>query len=104
MQFQQDFNRKERKERRDRNLWRFFFAIFVFFAVNSSLVAACRAGPWRLCVERSFLSVKSAKSVVQFLWLRLAALGNPWFNFFVGRWPPGVPCPFTIARSSHANY
>jgi len=42
MQFQQDFNRKERKEHRDKNLWHFFFAIFAFFAVNSSLVAACR--------------------------------------------------------------
>jgi hypothetical protein len=30
----------------------------------SPLVAACRAAPWRLCAE-----------VVQFLWLRLAALG-----------------------------
>jgi hypothetical protein len=45
MQFQQDFNHKKRKEHRDKNLWRFFFAIFVFFAVNSFLVAACRAGP-----------------------------------------------------------
>jgi hypothetical protein len=40
----QDFNHKERKEHRDKNLWRFFFAIFVFFAVNSFLDAACRAG------------------------------------------------------------
>jgi hypothetical protein len=46
MQFQQDFNHKERKEHRDKNLWRFFFAIFVFFAVNSFLVAACRTGPF----------------------------------------------------------
>jgi hypothetical protein len=44
MQFQQYFNHKERKEHRDKNLWRFFFAIFVFFVVNSFLVAACRAG------------------------------------------------------------
>ena len=43
MQFQQNFNRRERKERRDRNLWCFFFAIFVFFVVNSSSVAAGRA-------------------------------------------------------------
>jgi len=42
MQFQQKFNRKERKEHRDKTLW-FFFAIFAFFVVNSSLVAACRA-------------------------------------------------------------
>jgi hypothetical protein len=35
VQFQQDFNHKERKEHRDKNLWRFFSAIFVFFAVNS---------------------------------------------------------------------
>jgi hypothetical protein len=41
----------------------------------SPLVAACRAEPWRLCAEGSSLSVKSMKSVVQFLWLRLAALG-----------------------------
>jgi hypothetical protein len=44
MQFQQVFNHKERKEHRDNNLWCFFFAIFVFFAVNLFLVAACRAG------------------------------------------------------------
>jgi hypothetical protein len=44
VQFQQDSNHKERKEHRDKNLWRFFFAIFVFFAVNSFLVAPCRAG------------------------------------------------------------
>jgi hypothetical protein len=43
IQFQRDFNRKERKERRDKNLRWFFFAIFAFFVVNSSLVAACRA-------------------------------------------------------------
>ena len=43
MQFQQDFNHKERKEHKDKNLWPFFFAIFVFFAVNSFLVAARRA-------------------------------------------------------------
>ena len=118
VQFQQNFNRKERKEHRDKNLWRFFFAIFVFFAVNSFLLAACRAAvqstriahfwqnfcpssfpsfasvkffwlrlcraaPWRLCVERSFLSVESAPpswrkqlccsnlSVVKYLRLRL---------------------------------
>jgi hypothetical protein len=41
MQFQQDFSHKEH---RDKNLWRFFFAIFVFFAVNSFSVAACRVG------------------------------------------------------------
>jgi hypothetical protein len=67
VQFQQDFNHKERKEHRDKNLWRFFFAIFVFFAVNSFLVAACRAAPLRLCVKRPFLSVKSVKSVVRIL-------------------------------------
>jgi hypothetical protein len=49
MQFHQDFNHKERKEHKDKNLWHFFFAIFVFFAVNSFLVAA-----WGLCGERYF--------------------------------------------------
>jgi hypothetical protein len=44
MQFEKDFNHKERKEHRDKNLWRFFFAIYAFFAVNSFLVAACHAG------------------------------------------------------------
>ena len=33
-------------------------------------LAAGRAGSWRLCDERSFLSVKSVKSVVWFLSLR----------------------------------
>jgi polynucleotide 5'-kinase involved in rRNA processing len=69
MQFQQDFNRKERKEHRDKGLWCFFFAIFV---VNSSLVAACRAGtfaPFRgksievplheqLALKSEFFSIK----------------------------------------------
>ena len=36
---------KERKEHIDKNLWRFFFAICAFFVVNSSSVAAYRAGP-----------------------------------------------------------
>ena len=31
---------KERKEHRDNYLWRFFYAILAFFAVNSSLVAS----------------------------------------------------------------
>jgi hypothetical protein len=44
MQFKQNFDHKERKEHRDKNLWRFFFAIVVFFAVNSFSVAACRTG------------------------------------------------------------
>jgi len=34
----------------------------------------CVFAPWRLCVEKSFLCVKSVKSVVQILRLRLAAL------------------------------
>jgi hypothetical protein len=34
----------------------------------------CVFATWRLCVEKSFLSVKSVKSVVPFLWLRPAAL------------------------------
>jgi hypothetical protein len=45
VQFQQNFYRKERKERRDKDLWYFFFAIYVFFVVNSSLAASGRAGP-----------------------------------------------------------
>jgi hypothetical protein len=59
MQFQQDLNHKERKEHRDKNLWRFFFAIFAFFAVNSSLVAACRAGPFAPFRGHSVTSVPS---------------------------------------------
>jgi hypothetical protein len=35
----------------------------------------CVFATWRLCVEKSSLSVKSVKSVVPFLRLRLAALG-----------------------------
>jgi hypothetical protein len=50
---------------------------------SSSLVAAGRAGSWQLLprklsgltVKMSFLSVKSVKSVVQLLSMRLAALG-----------------------------
>jgi hypothetical protein len=38
------------------------------------LVAACRAATLRLCVRKSSLSVKSLKSVVQFLRFRLGAL------------------------------
>jgi hypothetical protein len=34
MQFQQDDNRKERKELRDKNLRCFFFVIYAFFVVN----------------------------------------------------------------------
>jgi hypothetical protein len=34
------FNRKERKERRDKDLWCFFYAIFAFFVVNPALVAS----------------------------------------------------------------
>jgi len=59
MQLQQKFNRKERKEPRDKTL-SFFFAIFAFFVVNSALVAACRAAPLRLCVKNGkSLSVES---------------------------------------------
>jgi hypothetical protein len=42
MQFQQDFNRKKRKDHRDNNLRRFFFAIYAFFVVTPFLVAVCR--------------------------------------------------------------
>jgi hypothetical protein len=31
-----ELNHKERKERRDKDLWCFFFAIFAFLAVKSS--------------------------------------------------------------------
>ena len=44
MQFLPYPNRKERKERRDKDLWCFFFATFAFFVVNPALVAAGRAG------------------------------------------------------------
>jgi hypothetical protein len=43
MQFQQDDNRKERKELIDKNLRCFFFGIYAFFVVNLVLVAAGRA-------------------------------------------------------------
>jgi hypothetical protein len=42
------------------------------FGLNP-LVAACRATSWRLRVKTSSLSVESVKTVVQFLWFRLAA-------------------------------
>jgi hypothetical protein len=45
-QFQQNFHRKERKERRDKDLCCFFFAICVFFVVNSSSVVVGHAGVW----------------------------------------------------------
>ena len=35
----------------------------------------CAVATLRLCVESSFLSVKSVKSVVQYLWMRLRRLG-----------------------------
>ena len=41
----------------------------------SPLVAACPAKPWRLCVERSSLSVSSPDSE------------SGWFNSFGGGWP-----------------
>jgi hypothetical protein len=34
MQFQPNFNRKERKERRDKDLWCFFFAILALQSVK----------------------------------------------------------------------
>ena len=36
MQLQEDFNRKEHKERRDKHLWSFFFGIFALFVCNTS--------------------------------------------------------------------
>jgi hypothetical protein len=89
----------------------------------SALVAASpRYGlaSWRLCVGKSFLSVESAKSVVQFIWLRLAALGlgdfamkgpfypwnrsNPWFNSFVSDFAAlGSPCPVRESRAAITN-
>jgi hypothetical protein len=83
--FQQGFNRKEHKQRRDKNLWHFFFALQsvsvahfredlangIFNAktqepkgAKSSLRLGVFA-PLRLCVERSSSSVKSVKSVVK---------------------------------------
>jgi hypothetical protein len=44
MQFQEYDNRKERKERRDKDLWRFFFGIFAIFVVNPASVPPGRAG------------------------------------------------------------
>jgi hypothetical protein len=38
MQLQEDFNRKERKERTEKNFCCFFFVIFAFFVVNPVLV------------------------------------------------------------------
>ena len=35
------------KERRDKDLWGFFFVIFAFFVVNPALVAAARAAALR---------------------------------------------------------
>ena len=87
---------KQRKEHRVKNLWCFFFAIFAFFVVNSAWVAVSRIAPQSPNIMHSredfttdgtdganaeckmqnedFLSVKSVKSAVQFLWLRLVAL------------------------------
>jgi hypothetical protein len=64
VEFQQDFNHKERKEHRDKNLWRFFFAIFVFFAVNSFLVAACRSGhsPHFAAIQSKCLSMNNLRA------------------------------------------
>jgi hypothetical protein len=42
--------------------------------VAKSFFLLCAFAPLRLCVEKSFLSVKSVKSAVQLLRLRLAAL------------------------------
>jgi hypothetical protein len=53
-------------------------SVFSVCSCSCCLVAACRAATWRLCVEKSSLSVKSGKSVVPFLRLRLAALGILW--------------------------
>jgi len=67
MQFQQNFNRKERKEHRDNNLCCFLFAIFVFFVVNSSLVAACRAGPFAPFLSRQRGATADAKNKCKLL-------------------------------------
>jgi hypothetical protein len=59
MQIQQEFNRKERKEHKDKNLRCFFFAVFVFFVVNPSLMAACfiRVNPVRHPRFNSFAGI-----------------------------------------------
>jgi hypothetical protein len=66
VQFQRNFYRKERKERRDKDLWCFFFAICVFFVVNSSSVAAGRAV--FSCSNQFALSV-SIRGQMPFPWL-----------------------------------
>jgi hypothetical protein len=53
----------------------FGFACFAYFAVQEIAWAGILVAPVQLCVESSFLSVKSVKSAVQFLWLRQAAPG-----------------------------
>ena len=55
-----------------------FFLLFVSFVASVKFfwLRLCRARSLRLCDEMPFLSVKSVKSVVQFLCLRLATLGS----------------------------
>ena len=50
----------------------FSVSVFSVCSCSNSLVAACRARPSRLCVEMPFYPC-DPQSMVQFLWLRLAA-------------------------------